>query len=76
MQHANTKERAPEPLAYRVPEVSSLLQLSEATVWRMIRDGEIEARKARGATLITRDAMQAYLASCPVIAPQRKDAQS
>ena len=65
-----------EKLAYRVPEVADMLGLSDPTVWRMIRDGEIMALKARGTTLITREAVHAYLASRPAVKPHKKAAQS
>jgi excisionase family DNA binding protein len=46
-----------------VPEVANLLRLSEETVWRHMRSGEIESIKVGRARRITREALAAFVGS-------------
>jgi excisionase family DNA binding protein len=39
-------------LSYKIPTTAELLEVSEATVWRLIRSGDLKAVKMRGATRI------------------------
>lgn len=57
------------PLAYNVRDAGKTLGgLSESTVWRMIRAGELVSTKAaRGRTVIRREVLVAYLDAQDVI---------
>lgn len=52
-------------LAYTVPETGRALGLSAATIWAMLKDGELVARKLRGRTLICREELERVLAAAP-----------
>lgn len=44
-------------LSYKIPTTAELLDVSEATVWRLIRSGDLKAVKMRGATRVTADSL-------------------
>ncbi len=52
-------------LAYTADEAAIALGLSVATVWAMLKDGEIVARKLRGRTLVPREELERVLGSAP-----------
>jgi excisionase family DNA binding protein len=52
-----------EPLAYTVPAVAALLQVSRTTVYELIRTGELPAIKiGRKSRRVTKAAVDTYLA--------------
>ncbi|HEY2010571.1 MAG TPA: helix-turn-helix domain-containing protein [Rhizomicrobium sp.] len=59
-------------LAYRIPEAAAATGLSEPTIWRRIKRGQIRARREWGVTLITRADLQAYLDGMEVVLPMQK----
>lgn len=63
------------PLAYRIESAAAALGVGRSKVFKMIKDGEIPARKIGGSTVILREDLEAYLASTP-IAEATKAAQS
>ena len=52
-------------LAYTVAEAAKALGLSAATIWAMLKDGELVARKLRGRTLLPREELERVLAAAP-----------
>lgn len=48
-------------LAYSVQESADLLSVSDDTIRRMIADGDLAARKARGRVVIPRAALESFL---------------
>jgi excisionase family DNA binding protein len=50
-----------EKLSYSIPSAAAQLDVSESTVWRLVRDGELQTAKIRGATVIRRGRLLAYL---------------
>lgn len=62
-----------EKLAYRVPEAATALAMSERTLWRRIQEKKIEALSDNGRVIITKEALQAYIAS---LSPVTNRAQS
>ena len=50
---------------YSPREVQQMLSLSNATVYRLINSGKVDARRLGGRTLITRESVDALLASLP-----------
>jgi excisionase family DNA binding protein len=44
-----------------VGEVADELQVSESTVWKLIRTGELPSVKVSGLRRVTRDAFERYL---------------
>ncbi|WP_421793885.1 helix-turn-helix domain-containing protein [Hydrocarboniphaga effusa] len=52
----------PQKLAYTVGETADLFGVSLATVWRLIRNGELESLKVGKSRRIARAAIEAYLA--------------
>lgn len=53
-------------LAYTVDESAKALGLSSATVWAMLKDGELKARKLRGRTLVLREELRRVLDAAPL----------
>lgn len=56
-----------QPRALTVRQFSETYGVSRATTYKMISDGEIEARKAGGRTLIPVDAAEAWFKALPGI---------
>ncbi|QCQ97786.1 helix-turn-helix domain-containing protein [Brevundimonas sp. SGAir0440] len=52
-------------LAYTVDEAGSAMGVSRTTVFDMIRNGEVIAKKLRGRTIITRDELQRVIDEAP-----------
>ncbi len=58
-----TDETAHMPEVATIPEVASFLRVSKTTVRKMIKDGELPAKRIRGQWRIMRQALQEYLAA-------------
>ena len=52
-------------LAYTVDEAGPAMGVSRTTVFDMIRNGEVMAKKLRGRTIITRDELQRVIDEAP-----------
>jgi excisionase family DNA binding protein len=64
--NVDTKTRSPPcPLAHSPKAVCALLGCGLTTLYSEIAAGRIEARKIGRKTLVTDDALRAYLASLP-----------
>ena len=55
----------PGKIAYNVDEAGSAIGLSRATVFDMIREGEVIAKKVRGRTVIPREELQRLIDEAP-----------
>jgi excisionase family DNA binding protein len=53
------------PAVYTVPEIAEMLALSLGTVYAMLRDGQIPARRARGKWVVSRRRFDAWLDELP-----------
>lgn len=70
---ANSNEAKKKPvdlppgakLAYTVDEAGPAMGVSRTTVFDMIRNGEVMAKKLRGRTIITRDELQRVIDEAP-----------
>jgi excisionase family DNA binding protein len=63
--HAKFKLSPDAKLAYTVDEAGPALGLGRTTVFDMIREGEITAKKVRGRTVIPREELQRILDEAP-----------
>ena len=54
------------PVCYSIPGTSQATGLPRTTIYRLIAEGALDARKAGRRTLVTGDSIRAYLASLPV----------
>lgn len=68
--HGSTTNNTPgngsgDALAYRVPQAAQLIGLGERKTWQLVLNGSIESVKVGSARLITRDALQRFIASLP-----------
>ena len=54
-----------EPLSYSVKGACAAMGISRATLYRMMQDGRIRAKKLGTATIIPADQLRALLASLP-----------
>ena len=52
-------------LAYTVAETAAALGLSAATVWAMLKDGDLAAKRLRGRTLVCREEIERVLSEAP-----------
>ena len=52
-------------LSYTVDEAALALGLSSATVWDMLKLGELTAKRLRGRTLITREELARVIGEAP-----------
>lgn len=52
---------APEPLAYSITQTAQLLNKSRDTVYRLIRDGELEATRILERPSVTSDSIKRLL---------------
>jgi excisionase family DNA binding protein len=52
-------------LAYTVDEAGPAIGVSRSTVFEMIRDGEVVAKKVRGRTIIPREELQRIIDEAP-----------
>lgn len=53
-----------EKLAYGIKEAAIALGMGRTTIWRAIKDEKLPAVKVGNRTLITREALQAWLGVC------------
>lgn len=67
-----SSEVSPQPIAYGVKDAAAAIGLSRSRIWQLIGEGEIEARKLGGRTVIPAASLNAYLNS----APQRQPAKA
>lgn len=63
------------PIAYRPKDAATVLGVSKSTIYQMIADGDLEARKLGAATLISHDELARVLGSAP-LTPAAKAAQA
>lgn len=54
-------------LAYNVDEAAAALGMSDSTVWLMIKEGFVAAKKVRGRTLIAREELQRIVDEAPSV---------
>lgn len=54
-----------EKLAYHVVEAAEAIGLSESTLWREIKAGNLQSIKAGGRRLILKTDLEAYLNAMP-----------
>lgn len=52
-------------LAYTVDESAQAMGLSTTTVWTMIREGEVTAKRVRGRTVVPREELQRVIDEAP-----------
>lgn len=52
-------------LSYTVDESGAALGLSAATIWDMLKNGELTAKRVRGRTVIVREELQRVLDEAP-----------
>ncbi len=64
------------PIAYRPKEAALAMGISEALLYELIATGEISARKLRGATVLLRSDIEAYLSGLPLTGSAMKAAQA
>lgn len=63
-----SEERIPhERLAYDAKEVATLIGCSVTTVFKMIREEKLRAKKMGGRTLILRGDLETFLANLPSV---------
>lgn len=60
-QSVQRRPLAPGALAFRVPDAAQMIGVSRSKLWKMIAEEEIEARKIGAATVIRREALEAYM---------------
>ena len=53
------------PLAYRPKDIATMLGISRSTVYQLIADGRLPARKLGAATVIRRCDLEAFLDAAP-----------
>jgi hypothetical protein len=61
-----------DPLAYRPREAAAAIGVSEALIFELIAEGPLPARKLRGATIILRSDLFAFLEALPLTASAAK----
>ena len=59
------REQLQNHLAYSVREAAQISNLGRSTIYKVIAQGELRARKAYGRTLILHDDLQAFLKGLP-----------
>jgi excisionase family DNA binding protein len=47
----------------KIPEVAEFLKVSESTVYKLVKDGELPAKRVRGQWRIRRRSLDEYLAA-------------
>jgi excisionase family DNA binding protein len=57
-------------LAYNVTQAARIIGVSRPTLYRLLGEGEIEARKIRNRTVVLRAELERYLNSRPAYEPQ------
>lgn len=61
-----------DPLAYRPRDAAAAIGVSEALLYELISEGALPARKLRGATIILRSDLVAFLEALPLTASSAK----
>jgi putative heme degradation protein len=61
-----------DPLAYRPRDAAAAIGVSEALLYELISVGALPARKLRGATIILRSDLVAFLEALPLTASAAK----
>ena len=61
-----------DPLAYRPKEAALAMGISEALLFELIAAGDLPARKLRGATILLRSDLVAFLEALPLTASAAK----
>ena len=56
-----TARRAPDPVLYKIPEVTAMLRMSRHVVYEQIRRGRLRIVKEGRATFVTAAALRAYV---------------
>ncbi len=54
-----------KPLVYTIPGACRMIGLGRTSVYSLISQGILDARKAGGKTVITADSIERYVASLP-----------
>lgn len=52
-------------LAYTVDEAAQALGVGTTTMWKMIREGDVVAKKVRGRTVVPREDLQRVIDQAP-----------
>ena len=60
----------PDKMSFRLDEAEIMTGLSRATLYREMKDGHLITFKVRGTTLISREALQAFLGNAAAGAAQ------
>lgn len=53
------------PLVYSIPATGRMIGLGRTSVYNLIADGVLDARKAGGKTVVTADSIERYVAGLP-----------
>ncbi|MCJ2100700.1 helix-turn-helix domain-containing protein [Methylobacterium sp. E-046] len=69
---ARPDTQAPRPLAYRPKDAATVLGVSKSTIYQMIADGALPARKLGASTVILRSDLVALLEALPLTASAAK----
>lgn len=64
--------RASRPLAYRPKDAADMLSVSKSTIYQMIAEGALPARKLGASTVILRSDLVALLEALPLTASAAK----
>ncbi len=62
-----TPEQRFVPLAYRVDDAAQLVGVSKTTVWRLIKEGGLPARRLDGSTIIRHEDLTAFIDGLPLV---------
>lgn len=54
-----------EPRALNVNSAATYMGVHRSTIYRLVRDGAIKARKVAGRTVFLRDELDRFLEACP-----------
>ncbi|WP_237482697.1 SWIB/MDM2 domain-containing protein [Lichenibacterium dinghuense] len=55
------------PLAYRIDDAAAIIGVSKSTVWRLIHEGRLPARKLDSSTIIRHDDLTAFIDGLPMV---------
>lgn len=66
----------PTPLAYRPKDAATMLGISRSTVYQLIADGHLPARKLGATTVIRRCDLEAFLDAAPFSAATKAARQA
>ena len=58
---SQTPPAPPQPLAYNVPDAGRAIGVSKATIWRLIKAGELRTFKVGARTLIKTAVLLAFI---------------